>query len=181
MKKLMIYIENFIAENMKTIQFMSSTVDDFRKFTNNSKNKIIFDVKIAIENIISMFLIQLKKNKIEIKVYGDSFKVNSFESEFQQVILNLVNNAKDAIIENKVKNGKINIELKKNNISIMDNGGGIDENIIDKIFRPYFTTKGKEKGTGIGLYISKMIIENIMDGQINILNKDNGCCFNIKI
>lgn len=111
--------------------------------------------------------------------------IKGFPNEFSQVILNILNNAKDAIIENNVNSGKvlINVEKVDNNaiISIIDNAGGIPDNVLEKVFNPYFTTKEEGKGTGIGLYMSKTIIETNMNGKLEVENIENGAKFTIII
>ena len=168
------FLEKFSDKNMKTIKFMSKTIDDFRNFFRIDKEKQVFSVKKAIEEVISIQSAQLKDREIEINMRGDDFYIDSYEGEFKQVVLNLINNAKDAIDENEIKEGKINITIKKDELTIEDNGGGIPKDIINRVFEPYFTTKETGKGTGIGLYMSKLIIEENMDGQISISNSTDG-------
>ena len=97
--------------------------------------------------------------------------------------INILNNAKDAIVSNKIKNGKVKITIRKSNekvkILIKDNGGGIKKEIISKIFTPYFTTNFKSKGTGIGLYMSKMIIEQSMNGELKVRSFEDNTIFTI--
>ncbi len=173
------FIEKFIDKNQKTINFMSKTIDDFRNFFKIDKEKREFNVKESIEETISLLGAQLKNSDINVKIEGKDFKIKSFKSEFQQVILNILNNAKDILLENNIVDKEIKIELDKK-IVIKDNGGGIPENIINRIFEPYFTTKEPGKGTGIGLYMSKMIIENNMNGKISAKNIKNGVEFIIE-
>jgi signal transduction histidine kinase len=122
---------------------------------------------------------QLKGSYIKIQITGDDFIVNGYQNEFKQVILNIINNAKDAIVLNKKTTKEITIKIQQNTIYIQDSGGGIPENILDRIFEPYFTTKLSNKGTGIGLYMSKIIIEDHLHGKLNATNSDNGAVFTI--
>jgi len=168
------FINLFISKNRKVIQFMSKTIEDFRNFFRIDKIDHIFSIREAIEATIAVQSAQLKHHNIELFIDGNDFKINGFKSEFQQVILNLVNNAKDALVENRVHYGKIEIHLSDNLIQIRDNAGGVPKKIIDRIFEPYFTTKDQGKGTGIGLYMSKMIIENNMNGKLQIQNINDG-------
>jgi C4-dicarboxylate-specific signal transduction histidine kinase len=111
--------------------------------------------------------------------YKDKFLV--FSNELKQVILNLIKNAEDVLSETNLKHKKINIKIyKKENIifEIEDNGGGIKEDISDKIFEPYFSTKDKN-GTGIGLYMSNMIVQKHLNGELIFQNTDNGVLFKI--
>ena len=115
----------------------------------------------------------------------DTVCIKGFASEFTQVILNLLNNAKDILIERNPKEKKLYIRIFKDElnsyIEVEDNAGGISPNILDKIFDPYFTTKEEGKGTGIGLYMSKTIVENSMQGSLVVKNTKEGAIFIIKI
>jgi signal transduction histidine kinase len=176
------YAVKFIENNMNVIDFMSKTIDDFRNFFKIDKTKSDFSVRKSVEDMLKIQSAQLKNHFIDVSIKGDDFVVNGYESEFKQVILNIINNAKDAILENKLENGKIEIEIddKNRKISIKDNASGIPEDVIDRIFEPYFTTKEQGKGTGIGLYMSKMIVEKNMGGKIWVTNEDNGAKFTIE-
>ncbi|WP_373000472.1 ATP-binding protein [Sulfurimonas sp.] len=173
------FIDNFIDKNKKTVKFMSNTIDDFRNFFRIDKVKEKFSLTEAISSTISIQSTQLSSHNIEISLSGNDFEISGFRSEFQQVILNLINNAKDAILSKNIQNGKIDIKLKDRNVKIQDNGGGIPQDIINRIFEPYFTTKDQGKGTGIGLYMSKMIIEDNIGGTIKVQNYDNGAKFTL--
>ena len=180
------YLNLFAKENMKLISFMSKTIDDFRNFFRIDKVKNDFFVREKIMDTINMLTDQLKSNDIELKVSENDFVTNGHESEFQQVILNIVNNSKDALIENNGKSLKtISIDIKEENkigfIKIRDNAGGIPSEVISRIFEPYFTTKEQGKGTGLGLYMSKMIIEDNMEGKIHVENKKDGALFVIEL
>ncbi|MDF1876374.1 HAMP domain-containing protein [Sulfurimonas sp. SAG-AH-194-L11] len=168
------FIKNFIEKNKEIIHFMSTTIDDFRNFYRVDKTKEIFDVKEAIEKTISLQKAQLLNNNITISIKGESFKVNGFKNEFQQVVLNLINNAKDAVLEKGVADATISIELNNRCVIVRDNGGGVSKEIITRVFEPYFTTKEQGKGTGMGLYMSKMIIEENMDAKLSISNTKDG-------
>jgi len=173
------YIDNFINKNEKTIDFMSKTIDDFRNFFKLDKKRELFKVKEAIKESIAILGVQLVNNDIKIEIIGKEFTNNNFKNEFQQVILNIVNNAKYALIERNIKNKKITIILKDKKIIIKDNAGGIPKDIIDRVFEPYFTTKEPGNGTGIGLYMSKMIIENNMNGKLSVMNFKDCAVFTI--
>jgi len=115
------------------------------------------------------------------KDYTKESLVNGYANEYSQVVLNIINNAKDALLENEVFSPTINISTyiqdSKCILKISDNAGGIPEDLIDKIFEPYFTTKGEGDGTGIGLYMSKTIIEEHMNGELSVHNGDDGAVF----
>jgi signal transduction histidine kinase len=172
------FLEQFIKQNSEIIQYMSRTIDDFQNFYKIDKEKKVFDVMKKIQSVTDLQLNQLEQSGIEITKEGTSFTVLGFPSEFQQVILNLIGNAKDALIENKIENPTIKVKLfsddSKGYIKISDNAGSIDEKIVDKIFEPYFTTKEKDGGTGLGLYMSKMIIEKNMQGELSFSNNEEG-------
>jgi signal transduction histidine kinase len=111
-------------------------------------------------------------------------KINNFENEIMQVLLNIIHNSVDIFIEKNIKNSQITITTGKNKlgnqvISIEDNGGGIPIDIIDKVFDPYFSTKDKN-GTGLGLYMSQTIIEEHCHGTISVKNSNHGACFTIE-
>jgi len=169
----------------RLIEYMSKTIDDFRDFFKPSKSKELFALSSSCFEAATLSKATLKSNHIhlDIQVKKD-VKIKGYPSEYAQVILNLILNAKDVLIERKITNPIITIIVdKKDNaslVSLSDNGGGIDEKIIHKIFEPYFSTK-KSSGTGLGLYMSKIIIENNMDGKIDVKNQDNGAIFEIRI
>ena len=173
------FVDEFIDENKKVITFMSNTIDDFRNFFRIDKTKEFFSVKEAIEQTLSIQGAQLKSHDIELLFSGEDFEINGFKSEFQQVILNLINNAKDALVANEIKDAKIEVYLRDKVIVIADNGGGIPSDVIDRIFEPYFTTKEQGKGTGMGLYMSSMIIRDNMNGSLDVKNIKNGTQFTI--
>lgn len=177
-------VKRFSNKSLEKISFMAKTIDDFRNFFKPGKKALEFSVKASIEKMTSLFSIQLINNSITLSISGEDIKVVNYANEFEQVILNIVANAKDVLIERDVKERKINIELFEENgyavIKIYDNGGGIDNKIIQKVFDPYFSTKG-DKGTGIGLNLSKMIIEESMKGKITVYNDSEGAVFEMKI
>lgn len=171
------FLEKFEEEQMETIAFMSKTIDEFRNFFKIDKEKEVFSVIESIQKIKTLLLPQLKNSFIEINIIGQDFQIVGYKNEFSQVILNLVSNAKDSIIEKNISNGTINIILKNQEILIEDNGGGIKEDILSRIFEPYFTTKKEGKGTGIGLYMSKIIIEEHFKATLSAVNTQDGAVF----
>jgi len=177
-------VEDFVEKNMQTIRFMSNTIDDFRNFFREDKEKHNFNVKTAIEATLSMQKEQLNNHGIKVETYLEDVELYGFRNEFIQVILNLISNARDAIDENNIKDGKIIVEDKQVGdeviITIKDNAGGVDESLLTRIFEPYFTTKEQGKGTGMGLYMSKEILEH-MAGSIECSNTNEGALFTIKI
>jgi len=173
------FLNKYIEKNTKTIEFMSKTIDDFRSFFRVDKEKSKFKLKQSIENILNIQTAQLKHHNISITIDGEEIMILGYNNEFQQVILNLINNAKDILIENQVQNPIINIVIKNKIVTIRDNAGGIADDILERIFEPYFTTKEPGKGTGIGLYMSKMIIEENMGGILSARNVNGGAMFTI--
>jgi PAS domain S-box-containing protein len=175
------FLDKFITKNKKTINFMSKTIDDFRSFFRVDKDKRDFDLQEMVKSVLDMQSAQLKSHEIEVVIEGESRVVHSIQSELQQVILNLINNAKDALIEQSIPYPKITITITPQSIDIHDNAKGIPEAIIDRIFEPYFTTKDEGKGTGMGLYMSKMIIEQNLGGTLSVSNDNEGATFRINL
>ncbi|PWE24566.1 sensor histidine kinase, partial [Aliarcobacter skirrowii] len=168
------------------LEYMSNTIDDFRGFFSTTKEKEEFFLNELLNNVISINSNVLKMNNIDIKIdINKDIKLNSFLNEYQQVILNILKNSKDALIERDIKNPTIKIEAfedeKSVTLTIEDNGGGIDVKPLNKIFEAYFSTKNQNKGTGIGLYMSKMIVEKSLKGEIRVENIYKGVRFSITI
>ena len=175
-----------IQKTNTILEHMSKTIDDFRNFFSPDKEKSLFKLEDIVQSIVLLFTIQLKQNNIEIKTIGNQkLTIFGFSNELKQVFINIISNSRDAIIQHKIEKGEITIRIKesKNNIciSIQDNAKGINKEHIDKIFDPYFTTKFKSQGTGLGLYISKLIIEKSMNGILQVSNTKKGACFLIKL
>jgi len=178
--------KEFILQKMESLmnytQYLSHTIDDFREFFKPTKQKELVSFEEIMQSVLDIIGVSLKNRGIELSMkieYKDKFLV--FSNELKQVILNLIKNAEDVLSETNLKHKKINIKIyKKENIifEIEDNGGGIKEDISDKIFEPYFSTKDKN-GTGIGLYMSKMIVQKHLNGELIFQNTDNGVLFKI--
>ena len=176
------YIKKFINKNMEFIKFMSNTIDDFRNFFRIDKKRVKFTVREKILNTIKIIQNDLDNHNIKITINDKDFISYGFANEFQQVILNIINNSKDALLQNNIENKKIDIVIKDTGIiEISDNAGGIASDIINRVFEPYFTTKEEGKGIGIGLYMSKKIIEDNMEGEIGVINYKDGVLFKIKL
>ncbi|WP_428738440.1 sensor histidine kinase [Sulfurimonas sp.] len=165
------------------INFMSSTIDDFRNFLDPNQKMDYFLPYKPIEETLHILDAQLENKHISYTVHfkQDDIKFYGLENELKQILLVLLNNSQDALSEKGGGHIDIYLAKHKNNVSltVCDNGGGIDKSIIDKVFEPYFTTKFKSQGTGIGLYIVKNIIETKMKGTITVQNTKEGCCFTI--
>ncbi len=173
------FIDRFIRENSEIIHFMSKTIDDFRNFYRIDKLKECFFVRETIETTTSIQKAQLRHHNIRFAITGEDFCITGYRREFQQVILNLVNNAADAIRRCGRKDGMIEIVLDHERVIVKDNGGGVEADVMERIFEPYFTTKAQGEGTGIGLYMSKVIIEKNMGGKLEVENIDGGAAFTI--
>ena len=162
---------------------MSDTIDDFRNFYQPSRNKAPFDVAEAIRSTLAIMQTQWDKNSIDISLEGRSFTVEGYANEFQQAVLNILSNAKDAIVARQKEDAhftrQIVIRLEPNRITLHNNGGKADPAVLERMFEPYFTTKFEDKGTGIGLYMTRTIIEGNMHGQIVAANQDDGVTFTI--
>ncbi len=181
-------LSDIIKDAKLQIDYMSQTIDDFRNFYKPSKEKKIFDIKESILQSSKIVHSSIEKNAIKLDILGESLSIDGFENEFEQVIVNILNNAIDAkIIKSKTMkfDAKIEINIYKEDknilISIYNNCGNIDEKIIERIFEPYFTTKFEDQGTGIGLYMTKVIIEKNMKGKIEAKNLNDGVEFLIKL
>jgi len=160
-------------------QYLSHTIDDFRSFFDvHSTKAILFNLKDAIEKTQSLANDAFKNNFIEIVTDLNDCNITDNQNMFIQSMLNLFNNAKDAMLSNNIPSHEryffITMKKKNNEVSITftDSGGGIDEKVIDNIFEPYFTTKHKSRGTGLGLYMTHQIIANHLDGTIVVNNKE---------
>ncbi|HAK88705.1 MAG TPA: hypothetical protein DHV16_01285 [Nitrospiraceae bacterium] len=202
------YLDDSVKKSMIQIKFMSKTIDDFRNFFRPDKERQAFDVKLAAGDVLSMLSAQLKSNNISYRltchehnktvedfreiIPCDAFNIEGYPNEMKQVFMNIANNAKDAILQRREEGlmpagekGLIAFDFEKEGdkkvIRITDNGGGIPQEIIDRVFDPYFTTKEQGRGTGIGLYMSKVIIETNMGGRLSVRNIDGGAEFRIEI
>ena len=173
------YIDDKTQEATSQLEYMSNTIDDFKNFYSPTKEKTSFSIKKAISSSYTIISSVLEDNKIMFEIEGEDYIIKGYESEFSQVILNLLTNAKDVLVLKSIQKPKVNIKIEKNKIIICDNAGGIDKKIKEKIFEPYFTTK--TKGSGIGLYMSKVIIETHFNGKLYHQNKDYGSCFILEL
>jgi len=171
---------------MGIILHMSRTIDDFRNFFLQDREKQMFDVNQVVARSLEFVAVSLQSSNIQIDVAnGDGVRATGYPNEYAQVLLNIISNARDALLERKVSQKRITIRITAENgrslVTIRDNGGGIAEDILPKIFDPYFTTKEPGKGTGIGLYMSKVIIEQHMDGHLGACNVEDGSEFRIEV
>jgi PAS domain S-box-containing protein len=174
--------QEFVYEIMTQVSYMTKTIDDFRDFIKPSLKKSRFEINSSIDELLKIIEHNIKYNYIKIDVSYENnqiFKVFGYENEFKQAILNIINNGKDAILKRRLTqkvDGLIKIDVYSKNsdicIEIKDNGIGIEEEKLEKIFEPFFTSK--ENGDGFGLYMVKLIVEDKMNGKIKAVKSDNG-------
>ena len=177
-------LRTYISEAMLAIRQMSGTIDDFRNFFSPNRQKTIFDLCQAIEETLALLSASLKNHNIKVKVRcTEKIEIRGHRNEFSQMLLNLIGNAKDALEEHGPQQAEIFIEAIRDRdhavITIRDNAGGIPPDIVEKIFDPYFTTK--EMGTGIGLYMTKTILEKHLHGTIVFRNCGEGAEFTMTL
>lgn len=179
-------MEKFSVKSQRLIQKMSTTIDDFRNFFIADKEKKSFSPAAVIRETVALIDASLKYHSIELDLeLGTEEELYGYPGEFSQALLNLIANSRDVFIEKSSLNPKISITVQRRMetmvITISDNGGGISDGVLPKIFDPYFTTKEQGKGTGIGLYMTKMILEDHMGGKITAHNTQEGAQFVITL
>ena len=180
------FFEENTEKSMALIQHMSQTIDGFRDFFRSDKEAITFDVNQIIGQTITLIKKSFEEQQIciALQTEGDP-KAFGYPNEYAQVLLNILINARDALIEHTIDDARISLNVFAEGngsvVTITDNAGGIADEIIDRLFDPYFTTKGPDKGTGIGLYMSKTIIEKNMGGRLTVRNTEDGAEFRIKV
>jgi C4-dicarboxylate-specific signal transduction histidine kinase len=163
-------------------QHLSTTIDDFKNFFKETKIKEQITFEDALKQTLDIVQVSLKNSNIEVVTkYNSDALLFTHVNELKHVILNIIKNAEDALLEKEIKDPKIVCETYDNSLSISDNAGGIPTKIMEKIFEPYFSTKKKKDGTGLGLYMSKTIIEEHCEGSLHVTNTDDGAKFTITI
>ena len=177
-------LTEYVDKAFSTIRFMSHTINDFSSFFSPDRMKTRFSPFEGLKKVITMLEATLSLKNIVLQVeQQDDVTVEGFSNEYNQVLLNLLNNAKDILVERGVEGARINVSVARENgqavVKIRDNAGGIPEEIIGKVFEPYFTTKDQGKGSGIGLYMSRMIIQDHFNGSISVANRNGGAEFTI--
>jgi PAS domain S-box-containing protein len=180
------YLDTNVTRAMQVINHMSKTIDGFRNFLEPNKEKVSFRVSEVLAQTVSIIQAAFDELRLEIEVHADSgIFVSGNPNEFSQVILNILVNSKDAILERNVRAPRVEVRLFRENgkavLTITDNAGGIPLEIMDRIFDPYFTTKGPDKGTGIGLFMSRTIVEKNMNGSLSARNTEAGAEFRIEV
>ena len=162
-------------------QHLSTTINDFRNFFKITKHKQNTDFKSIVNSVLSIIESTLYSNNISLRIEEKEplESLYTYNNEIKQVILNLIKNAEDALIEKKIDNPEIIIEIDGRTLTVRDNAGGIPKEILPKIFDPYFSTKLEKDGTGLGLYMSKIIIEEHCEGRLTVENGTEGAIFRI--
>lgn len=167
------------------IDELSKTIDDFRNFFKPNKDIVKTTIKQVVDDSYNVIGKSLENNNIETKFEVEDVTIETYPRELMQVFLNILKNAKEALLERDIPDATISIFAKKGKetvlVEIVDNAGGIEEGIIDKIFNPYFTTKSEKNGTGLGLYMSSTIIKKHLNGKISVSNKGGGASFSIEL
>ncbi len=178
--------EAYAKEILGQTEHLSKTIDDFRNFF--KPDKAVSEVKLPalIEETFSIVKESLANHNVAFKTtFASESEVNAYPRELMQVFVNIIHNAMDALAAKSVKEPLIEVRVYEDakyvNTEICDNGGGIDAAILGKVFDPYFTTKDEKTGTGLGLYMSKMIIEEHLHGIIEASNSDGGACFRVRL
>ncbi len=175
-----------LDEMEMSIQYMAHTMDDFMRFYRPNKEKIDFSVGDAVRHALEIIKPDLIERGIAVQFQPTGeFLVHGYMNEYTQVLLAILHNAKDVLLHRKIAPAHITISVFEKPDSVVleisDNGGGIKEENLHRVFEPYFTTKHKSIGTGLGLYISKMIIEKSMNGKLRVQNSQEGATFTIEM
>ena len=178
------YMDEKVKEGTKLLEYMSHTIDDFKNFFRPDKERTDENVSEVVANSIALIKKSFDAHEIEvITEYQCETNMMLYRNELIQVLLNLLSNAKDALVIAEVENAVVRVTVSEREeavvIEVCDNAIGIDSDIIDKIFEPYFSTKNEKNGTGLGLYMTKTIVEEHLNGTIVVENIDPGVCFKI--
>lgn len=162
---------------------MTNTIDDFRLFFSGGAQVWEFSLLATTRKCADLTSASLKAHQIALSIIGEDVRVIGVEREFLHAMLNLVANAREALVERRIEHGLIEVEIGKRDsdamVLVRDNAGGIDPALIERIFEPYFTTK--PSGSGIGLHMSRVIIEQHMRGRLWAENGLQGACFHLQL
>lgn len=177
-------MEQRVQKGMELILTLSRTIDNFRSFFRPQLQPALFRPAQVVDRTVAFFRPGCENNNISITVEGSSEQVlNGHANEFSQAVLNILDNARDALLDNGRRESWIRVRIgeegSRSVVTISDNAGGIDESILHKVFDPYFTTKEEGKGTGVGLYLAKSIISRNMKGELTVRNLPEGAEFTI--
>ena len=175
-----------VSKSMKIIAQMSKTIDDFRNYFRPDKEKVEFKLSEAVTDTLSLLADGFKNHLITVEVAAKNDPaIRGFRNEFAHALLNILNNAKDVLLERQTRDPRVMITIDSEGscavLTVADNAGGISEEILGKVFEPYFTTKGPQQGTGVGLFMSKTIIEKNMGGRLTVRNTADGAEFRIEL
>lgn len=176
-------------ENIESyVQSLTTTIDDFRNFYKPNKELAATTFNYVVEKALNIISGAFQEESIKVVCdYKSSSELKMYSNEMMQVILNILTNARDNLVQKNVKNPEITITTNENTLAVCDNGGGIPESIIGSVFDPYFSTKDEKNGTGLGLYMSKIIVEEHHSGKLHASNLYDtegsavGACFMIEI
>lgn len=179
-------IDDKLEKMQMRILYMSDTIEDFMNYYRPNKEKSIFNVYDSLKKALEISNFSISGENVMVNAKErDSLQIHGFKNEYIQVLVSILSNIYDIKLEKNLENLKIEISLKRESsdvvLSIADNAGGIKKDILNKIFNPYFTTKHQSMGTGLGLYIAKMIIEDNMSGTLKAINGKDGAIFTIRI
>lgn len=178
------YLRTELRDIQKYTQYLTGTIEDFSNYFKPDKMKEYTTLQVPIEKALLILKSVTKNVTIDVHIHTNT-KIEIYTYQLMQVILNIVNNSIDIFNEKGIDSPQIVIEVEENNynqvIKLSDNAGGIDKSLIDKIFNPYFSTKEDKNGTGLGLYMSKILIENHSGGSLSVANDTSGACFEITL
>jgi len=178
------YIDNKVDDIFKVTDHMSQTIGDFRNLFSPEKEKTLFNLREVIENILTLMKNSIKDIHINMSSMSD-IKLNGYQNELSQVVIIILQNAIEALNEQDINNKSIEITIYEHQqsvfIEIEDNAKGINAQPLQNIFKPYFSTKKRTSGTGLGLYIAKLIMERSLKGEIAVENRENGANFKLII
>jgi len=177
--------EKYYRESKEIVKNMSLIIEDFMDFFKPVREKEIFFAHKAVEDSLKITKKLFQEENIKVSFIYEKIEIEGISNELSQVIINILQNAKDAFKQNRVKNKEVHILLKSTDdkvvINITDNAGGIDKNIIEHIFEPYFTTKHSSVGTGLGLFVANLIIEQTFRGSIKVSSEKEYTTFTITL
>ena len=182
----MMQLHRDIRLAMEVIGQMSQTINDFSDFFHEEKEKQRFSIVTAVNSAVTLTAPAIKSQEIRLEIETKSdVTAFGFKNEYAQALVNIISNARNACMERCAVNPCISITVTEENgrsvLYVRDNGGGISEDVLPKIFDPYFTTRGPDRGTGIGLYMAKVIIEQNMAGRLTARNVKGGAEFRIEV
>jgi signal transduction histidine kinase len=180
------YLRGKLTEAEGTLEYMSHTINDFRDFFRPDKARETLRVSHALEQTLGLLEKSFDAHGIDVEVQLDcDTELPLYRNELIQVFLNVITNAKDALVERRTASPRIGLFCYETGqfvvVRICDNAGGIDTAVAERIFEPYFSTKEKRQGTGLGLYMARTIVEEHFNGELTFENGEEGACFFIKI